>query len=98
MAAINVTFEYGIVVRRKSLVERDVSYKDLLRVLEVQAPLDENERILSFGPHFGGDAQNELMKRIVELGLVYFDDFFELNMAHPEWLTFQTSSKEGPHG
>lgn len=54
--------------------------------METEHPLDENESLVSFGPHFGGEAASEFIKRLEELGLVYFNDFFDIpGLDLPEW-------------
>jgi hypothetical protein len=79
MDHIAVTSEFGIVVRRAALTERGVSWEALLKVLEVQAPFDSNNDLISFGPHFGQEPLDVLIHRLSELGLNYFDDFFEFS-------------------
>ena len=88
-ACIALTSEFGIVVRRAALTERGVSWEDLLKVLEVPAPLDSNDHLISFGPHFGRDALDALLKRLSALGLQYFDDFFEFCGDYPKWCAFK---------
>jgi hypothetical protein len=45
--------------------------------------------LVVIGPIYGteGDAIGELIAELEGLGLVYFDDFFELTGNWPEWLT-----------
>jgi hypothetical protein len=45
--------------------------------------------LIAIGPIFGdaSDAVGELIAELEGLGLVYFDDFFELTGNWPEWLT-----------
>jgi hypothetical protein len=45
--------------------------------------------LIAIGPIFGaseGDALGDLIAELESLGLVYFDDFFELTGNWPEWL------------
>jgi hypothetical protein len=44
--------------------------------------------LVAIGPIYGGDgdALGELITELEELGLVYFDDFFELTGNWPDWL------------
>jgi hypothetical protein len=88
---VNLTSEYGLVVRRNALQERGVRWDDLLAVLEVRQPLDCSDRLLSFGPHFGQEALDAMMARLTKLGLVYFDDFFEFAGSFPKWCTFSAT-------
>jgi len=91
MSAIPVTFEHGIVVRRRALAERSVTLDQLLVALEVTTPSAESPDLLSFGPHFGAEASDELVRRLSALGLRYVDDFFDLSLDHPQWLRFFAS-------
>jgi len=94
MRNIQVTSEFGIIVRRAALAERGVSWTDLLRILEASAPLDSNERLASFGPHFGQEALDEFLRRLSAAGLVYFDDFIEFSGVWPEWCRFKAYSPD----
>jgi hypothetical protein len=53
MNSVSATAEYGIVVRRRALTERDVSYHAVLAAFETGEPLDADEELLTFGPSFG---------------------------------------------
>jgi len=92
MEGVRVTGEYGIVVRLASLSERGVTLDRLLMALEVSAPFDSNGEIASFGPHFGAEALDTLVQRLSDLGLEYFNDFFEFSSAFPKWCTFKVSA------
>ena len=94
MGSIQVSSEYGIIVRRPALAERGVSWADLLSALEVSVPLDSNESLASFGPHFGREAVDEFLRRLTRLGLVYFDDFFEFSGEWPLWCKFKAYSPD----
>jgi hypothetical protein len=49
--------------------------------------------LVAIGPLHGaaGDALGELVSDLEKLGLVYFDDFFELSGSWPDWLRVLTS-------
>jgi hypothetical protein len=85
---ILVTFQYGIVIRKAALKERDVSLPALLEAMENRFPLDQDSNMLSFGPHFDGEALGVFHDRLVHLGFIYVDDFMELVMDHPDWCKF----------
>ena len=89
---VNVTAEFGLVVRRKALVERGVPLNALLAALEADAPLDCNDFLLTFGPHFGQEAMEAMVGRLTRLGLVYYDDFFEFAGDYPNWCLFKAVS------
>ena len=59
-----------------------------------QAPLDSNERLASFGPHFGQEALDEFLRRLSAAGLAYFDDFIEFSGVWPEWCRFKAYSPD----
>jgi hypothetical protein len=92
MESVRVTGEYGIVVRLASLNERGITWEKLLAALETSAPLDRNDTIASFGPHFGREALDTLVRRLSDLGLKYFDDFFEFAGDFPKWCIFKVSA------
>lgn len=87
---INVTSEFGIIIRRRALVERGVSVDDIVSLME-SAPLDINEDLISFGPSFGQEALDTLIRRLMSAGLEYFDDFFEFSGIFPPWCHFKAS-------
>ncbi len=83
---------HGIVVRLAALAARGVSRENLVQVMG-NPPLDEDSQLISFGPHFGGEACDEYIRRLKGLGLRHVDDFFELQWDHPEWLGFDAHEK-----
>jgi hypothetical protein len=92
MESVRVTGEYCIVVRLASLNERGITFEKLAAALEASAPFDSNDEIASFGPHFGGEALDTLLRRLSDLGLEYFDDFFEFSGDFPKWCIFKVSA------
>ena len=49
--------------------------------------------VVAIGPVYGeGDALGDLIAELESVGLVYFDDFFELTGNWPEWLRLHASS------
>jgi len=50
--------------------------------------------LIAIGPIYGtdGDALGGLISELEELGLVYFDDFFELTGNWPDWLKLHAGS------
>jgi hypothetical protein len=51
--------------------------------------------LVAIGPLHGaaGDALGDLVSDLEALGLIYFDDFFELSGSWPEWLGVFASSR-----
>jgi hypothetical protein len=90
-ASVLVTSEFGLIVRRNALTERQVDLRDLFTAMEVEVRLDGSDDLLTFGPHFGREALNAIVSRLIKLGLVYFDDFFEFCGDYPPWFAFRGS-------
>jgi DNA-binding transcriptional ArsR family regulator len=42
--------------------------------------------LIAIGPLVGEDTLSELIERLEDAGLVYYDDFFELSGNWPQWL------------
>ena len=91
MEYVRATSEYGLVVRLDSLTERGLALENLLAAIEVSSPYDSNDEIASFGPHFGREALDAIIQRLSDLGLTYFDDFFEFAGDFPKWCAFRVS-------
>ena len=85
MRGVRVSQHFGIVIRKQSLEQHSISFGEVLRTMEVSEPLDENETLVSFGPHFGEEAAREFIQRLETLGLVYGDDFLDFDDMLPEW-------------
>ncbi|NVJ46739.1 MAG: hypothetical protein HWE07_06415 [Cytophagia bacterium] len=92
---IDVTNEYGIILRKNRITELGITREKLLEIMEVSAPLDESKCLISFGPHFGGEASDEFVKRLQSLGLVFFDDFFVMSGDFPTWAKFHVDIESG---
>lgn len=52
--------------------------------------------VLAIGPAYDGDAFAALVDELEQLGLTYYDDFFELSGNWPEWLAVFAGSSGGP--
>lgn len=83
-----VNFQFGLLIRKAALTEKNLSVDAIFTALEVRAANDENEEFLSFGPHFGVEAVQGLTDLLSGLGLQYWDDFFETTLDHPDWCQF----------
>jgi len=91
--AVLATSEFGVIVRRKALLSLKTTEAQLFSVMESDKPIGESDEILSFGPHFGEEAANELSKRLESIGLSYYDDFFVFFGDYPEWCGFAVFGK-----
>ena len=85
MAGVMVSQHFGIIVRIASLRANQVSMAALLQTMEVDRPLDQDEFLISFGPHFGGEAATEFSHRLEKLGLRYGEDFIDFADTLPAW-------------
>lgn len=88
MNFINIV-ECGIVIRRQALLSKFIDIDRLSAVLEFDAPLDMSADLISFGPCFGGEATDELTRRLEAVGLQYADDFFVFSGEFPMWCKFK---------
>lgn len=85
MPGILVPPQFGIIIRKAALRDRGISVAAVMLALETDRILDEDNTLLSLGPHFGGDAAMEFVKRLGNLGLTYGDDFLDLSHVWPSW-------------
>ena len=85
---MDVTFSYGIVIRRKAISQRQVNLQSVYDAFEITKPFSEDADMICFGPLFGPEASKMIISRLKGLGLTYVDDFYELAFDHPDWLRF----------
>ena len=83
-----VAVDFGIVVREGALDERGVSFSAVLKVFDVDEPLDRGGGVLSFGPHYGAEAAYDFTRDLEALGLVFGEDFLVFDMLTPPWCSF----------
>ena len=93
-----ITAEFGLVIRKRALLERNISMDMVLGAMEVSSPLDCNDELISFGPSFGQEALDEFVRRLTELGFEYFDDFFEFSFPSPSWCQFHARLSPAARG
>jgi hypothetical protein len=51
--------------------------------------------LIALGPIYDVDALGALVDELEQIGLVYYDDYFELSGSWPEWLAVFASVAEG---
>jgi hypothetical protein len=51
--------------------------------------------LVAIGPIYDGEALATLLDELEAIGLVYFDDYFELSGSWPEWLTVLARATSG---
>lgn len=85
---IKATSDYGLIIRTQSLGEHDITPAKLCETLQFEAAYDQNSELISFGPSFGQEALEEFISRLENIGLRYWDDFFEFKGDYPNWVRF----------
>ena len=95
--ALNVSSGAPTLFIRKSAFDRSgLSRARLDERLNLTADEFRVERdLIAIGPLHPADDLPGLLEELESLGLVYFDDFFELSGNWPEWLRFYASSDGG---
>lgn len=83
--SVTLSSDFGIVIRRAALSVRGVSEAQVLAAMQTEAPLASDGDLLSFGPHFGGEAALEFQRRLEALGLQAWDDFAVCAAHFPAW-------------
>lgn len=94
MEFIEVAPGYGLVIRKNALIEHGVPLEKLLAIMKIDAPLASNDQLVSFGPFFGQEALDRLIKELSGFGLQYFDDFVEVVGDYPGWCRFKVGYVE----
>ena len=85
MSFANLAIDFGIAVREAALAERGVTISQLLAIFEVEHPLDHEGGVITFGPHFGQEAADNLTAMLNDVGLETVDDFFVFSTLMPQW-------------
>ncbi len=92
-SGVRVSSDFGIVIRRGALSRVSLSDEALCELMETPKPLDADDELVSFGPHFGIEAAREFGRRLDARGLVYADDYFILEELVPEWCELRCHEK-----
>ena len=80
-----ISSQFGIVVRKARLQELGLDLDTVLEKLEADVAFDEDEQVLSLGPHFDDGAATELASRLTAMTLKEGDDFYVFRADVPEW-------------
>jgi hypothetical protein len=94
--ALNVPTDAPTLFIRKSAYDRSGLTRGVFdERLSLTADEFRVERdLIAIGPIHAADDLPGLLEELESLGLVYFDDFFELSGNWPEWLRLYASSEE----
>ena len=76
-----------LVIRREAYERSGISRSELDDRLGLTAEEFRVEgNLVAIGPLVGEDSLSDLIEELERVGLVYFDDFFELSGNWPAWL------------
>lgn len=89
--AVQISEHFGLVIRKSALIRRHISVVQLKQVMETEKWFDEDEQLISVGPHFGGEAANKFSRRLEKAGLVYGEDFIDFADLLPPWCKLSIS-------
>lgn len=85
---IKITSEYGLIIRRDSLIRENITEERICEIMEVKEPMDSNSTLISFGPHYDEEAAGNFLMKLEKEGLRYVEDFFIFFGDFPEWIQF----------
>lgn len=91
---MKVSKDFGIVIRRQALDEKSVDLESVMREFHFERFYDDSPEFVSLGPFFGGDASDNCMNLLEQLGLVYIDDFFIMEAYLPDWCRIEVFGVE----
>ena len=83
--------ERALVIRRKALEKFCRSHNDLNNLLEFDLLKGETDKLLVYGPYFDYESLGEVCRRLDQLGLQYWDDYFDLKEDIPDWISLDLS-------
>lgn len=86
MSGVRLSQHFGIVIRKAALDRCDLDRLRLLILMEADVPFDEDDQLISFGPHFGNEACQTFVQRLETVGLQYGEDMIDIADTLPDWL------------
>lgn len=92
MNYLPATSEFGLIVRKAALDKKGISRSMLDTIMTDIHLIGESEDLLSYGPMFGMESLDEIIFRLQNIGLIYVDDFVELNFLVPNWVKLGIAS------
>lgn len=93
MSLIKADQDFSIVIRKSACREKRIELQVLKAVMLKNTLLGENQNLLSFGPHFGIEAAEDLSNALTRLGLEFWDDYFVFYGDIPYWIEFWIDEK-----
>lgn len=94
MRVVKLSSDFGIIVKKEAIRQKGVSLEQLFQIMETSFPFDENETLISFGPHFGKEATNEFIQRLEHVGLIYGKEFLDFHDILPNWCCVYVKLKD----
>jgi len=91
---IPATPEFGLLLRKKSLSEKEVALAELTEAMKGAEQVGEDAHLISYGPCFGAEALDGYIKSLQNIGLDYWDDFVEFSGDFPSWCRFRVYYSE----
>ena len=93
---IQVTSEFGIIIRKKALLDKHIDQKSLeATIFLLTSPyslvIGESDDLMSLGPYPGREFMEMIGKNLTKLGLEYIDDFFYFYGDFPDWAEFSVT-------
>lgn len=92
---VRISPHFGIVVKKARFAELGLDADQVLTAAEADAAFDEDETLLSLGPHFGDASASALAHKLAALGLEEHDDYFVFRGDVPEWCDLGASVATG---
>lgn len=83
--SVVISEHYGIIIRKAAVHRCGLTDGALKALMEAAQWLDEDEHLISAGPHFGREASNELVQRLESHGFIYGVDFIDFEETLPAW-------------
>ena len=91
--SVKILASFSLVIQR-SAFDRSFLNQEKIDALRNKIGLyDFNDDLESWGPFFGGESLEYVITALQSLGLVYYDDFFEICLDFPHWINLTVSIK-----
>ena len=78
--------ERALVIRKDRFAIITENVENLGEAMAFDAPFAESEDLVVYGPYFDFVSLDEVGRRLGDLGLVYWEDFFEFKEDVPKWV------------
>lgn len=86
----------ALVIRRAALESLSLASGDFAQMMAFDSPSDETTSLLVYGPYFDFESLAEVVSRLDQAGLQYWDDYIDLKEDVPEWISLAVLSSDHP--